>query len=188
MLREFRDGSETAAAVLYGRYAERLRQLARANLSPLLARRIDADDIVQSAFLCFFKAVRQGAYDLPSGEDFWSLLMVIALNRIRLQKAHHGAAKRNVGATKELATTGSSLQVLRQRDDERGAFLRLIIREALERLPLHHQQMIQLRMEGCQVAEIAERLQRSKRSVERVLQDAKQQLRALLEEEVLNED
>src|SRR3954470_24029280 len=83
LLRRLRVGSEDAATALYLRYASRLRHLTAANTSPQLARRVDADDIVQSVFRAFFDGAGQGLYDVPAGEDLWKLLVVIALNKIR---------------------------------------------------------------------------------------------------------
>src|SRR5438067_12874851 len=77
LLRRLRGGSEDAATQLYRRYAHRLRALARANTSAHLARRVDAEDIVQSVFRIFFAAASQGLYDVPAGEDPWKLLLVI---------------------------------------------------------------------------------------------------------------
>src|SRR5205823_9703271 len=102
LLRRLRSGSEDAATQLYRRYAHRLRALARANTSTQLARRVDAEDIVQSVFRIFFTAASQGLYDVPAGEDLWKLLLVIALNKIRAEGVFHQAAKRDVRATAEL--------------------------------------------------------------------------------------
>src|SRR5207248_2352055 len=93
LLRRFRGGSEDAATQLYLRYANRLMALARANRSTDLAARLDAEDIVQSVFRSFFQAARQGQYEVPEGEELWKILLVIALNKIRNQKAFHRAAK-----------------------------------------------------------------------------------------------
>src|SRR3954466_1386611 len=102
LLRRLRGGSEDAATQLYRRYAHRLRALARANTSAHLARRVDAEDIVQSVFRIFFTAASQGLYDVPAGEDLWKLLLVIALNKIRTEGDFHQAAKRDVRTTAEL--------------------------------------------------------------------------------------
>lgn len=48
--------------------------------------------------------------------------------------------------------------------------LRLTIEDLTQDLPEAHKQMIQLRIEGYAVSEIAEKVARSKRSTERVLQ------------------
>src|SRR5918911_5741043 len=102
LLRRLRGGSEDPAPNLSRRYAHRLRALARANTSTHLARRVDAEDIVQSVFRVFFAAASQGLYDVPAGEDLWKLLLVIALNKIRSEGVFHQAAKRDVRATAEL--------------------------------------------------------------------------------------
>src|SRR5712691_3278020 len=99
LLRRFRLGSEDAAAELYRRYAPRLRRLARRQCSSVLARRVDADDIVQSVFCAFFQAARKGYYDVPDGEDLWKLLLVIALNKMRSSQTFHLAARRAVRLT-----------------------------------------------------------------------------------------
>ena len=66
-------------------------------------------------------------------------------------------------------------------DDDTAAesFLQLVIDEALERLPEPHRQMVRMRIEGHEVAEIATTTARSKRSVERVLQDFRRHLAAV---------
>ena len=188
LLRRFRNGNQEAATALYVRYAERLRALAQTNLSRNLARRIDPEDIVQSVFRCFFEAVGRGSYDLPSGADLWSLLMVIALNRIRIQEGFHRAAKRDVRVTADVGTVDPTPFVRLKKDDTRSNFLRLVLRESLDRLPPHHRTVIQLRMEGYEVAEIAQLVVRSKRTVERILQEALNQLRILLDEEESHDD
>src|SRR3954454_15874075 len=90
LLERFRRGSQDAATQLYLRYAERLRGLARAQISPLLARRIALDDVVQSVFGSFFRRAAEGFYDVPAGEELWRLFLVLALNKIRgLASYHH---------------------------------------------------------------------------------------------------
>ena len=56
LIQQFQQGSQEAATELYLRYANRVRALAQAKCSAELAARLDADDIVQSVFRCFFQA------------------------------------------------------------------------------------------------------------------------------------
>ena len=58
-----------------------------------------------------------------------------------------------------------------------------MIDEALGRLRPAQRRMVELRVEGYEVAEIAQKTQRSKRTVERSLQQAREQLGSLLHEE-----
>src|SRR5438132_11649012 len=99
LVHQFQEGSQAAATELYLRYANRVRALAQARCSTELAARLDADDIVQSVFRCFFQAARRGYYDVPAGEELWGILLVIALNKIRDARAFHTAAKRDVRLT-----------------------------------------------------------------------------------------
>ena len=68
-------------------------------------------------------------------------------------------------------------------DSEASALLRIAVREALDRLPPEHRRVIELRMESYEVVEIAGITGRSKRSVERILQDGRVRLSKLLLED-----
>jgi RNA polymerase sigma-70 factor (ECF subfamily) len=182
LVRRLRAGSESAADHLYTRYAARLRALARAKLSADLAGRVDPDDIVQSVFRRFFQAARRDGYDVPAGEDLWDLLLVITLNRVRSEQAFQRAAKRDVRRTARGRGNDDPLAAVADRDESAAAALRLYVAEALEKLPADHRQAVELRMEGYEVAEIARALGRSKRTGERLLQEAREVLRAALSE------
>jgi RNA polymerase sigma-70 factor (ECF subfamily) len=180
LLRRLRAGSEDAATELYVRYARRLRALARANTSAHLARRVDAEDIVQSVFRIFFTGASQGLYDVPAGDDLWKLLLVIALNKLRGEGVFHRAAKRDVRVTAELDRLEPAAEP-EDGEDFTTNFLRLVVRDTLERLPPAEREMLELRMEGFEVAEIADHVGRSKRTVERSLQQARVRLKSLLD-------
>jgi RNA polymerase sigma-70 factor, ECF subfamily len=182
LVRRLRAGSETAAGRLYTRYVARLRALARAKLSAELAGRVDPDDIVQSVFRRFFQAARGDDYDAPAGEDLWNLLLVITLNRVRSEQTYHRAAKRDVRRTTRGKEGEDPLAAIADRDDSAAAALRLYVGETLEKLGADHRRAVELRMEGYEVAEIARELGRSKRSGERLLQEAREVLRAALNE------
>ena len=61
-------------------------------------------------------------------------------------------------------------------------FLQLVIEETLESMPDQHRKIVEMRLEGLDVMEIAEKLGRSKRTVERLLQQARARLSVLLDE------
>ena len=178
LLRRFRSGSQDAATQLYMRYAHRLRSLARSQCSAELARRVDADDIVQSVFSSFFRRAGQGFYDVPAGDELWKLLLVMALHKIRDQGIYHRAAKRDMRRT----TGGDGLDqtLTAPASEAEFAFLEAAVHEALEKLPALHRQVVELRLEGYEVAEIAQTVERSKRTVERILQESRGELKTLL--------
>lgn len=178
LLGRLRHGSEDAATQLYLRYAQRLRALARAKTGTDLAARLDVDDLVQSIFGSFFRGASQGYYEVPAGEELWKLFLVIALNKIRARGAYHRAAKRDVRVTIGDAWNDPANEPEAEDDAAAHGFLQLVIDELLAALPTQQRQMIELRIEGYEVAEIAERTGRSKRTVERVLQEFRKKLEA----------
>jgi RNA polymerase sigma-70 factor (ECF subfamily) len=108
----------------------------------------------------------------------WKLLLVIALHKIRDQGSYHRAAKRDIRRT----TGGEGLEQTVAGPESEGeyAFLEAVVHDALDRLQPLHRRVAELRMEGYEVAEIARQIQRSKRTVERVLQEVRGQLDTLL--------
>jgi RNA polymerase sigma-70 factor (ECF subfamily) len=182
LLRRLRGGQLDAATALYVRYAERLHELTRKRRAADLATRVDPEDIVQSVFRTFFRRAAQGFYDVPEGEDLWKLFLVITLNKIRATGAHHRAAKRDVRATATGAAFEQALATRCVHDEAPLTTLRLVIDELLTSLPESQRTIIELRIEGYEVAEIAARTKRAKRSVERILQNVRQRLHTLVDE------
>lgn len=181
LIRRYRSGCQDAATELYLRYAQRLRGLARAQLSTDLSKQVEIEDVVQSVFGSFFRGVNCALYDVPAGEELWRLLLVIAVHKIRNQGTYHHAAKRDTRRTSNIADLGG---ILESKADESAAyaFLHLVVDEALGSMSVPQRQMVGMRMEGYEVIEIATKSGRSKRTVERLLQQARVKLGALLEE------
>jgi RNA polymerase sigma-70 factor (ECF subfamily) len=176
LLQRLRQGSQDAATQLYLRYAHRLYALTLAQCSGLLARKVDAEEIVQSVFGSFFRGASQGHYDVPAGEELWKLFLVIALNKIRAKGNYYRAAKRDARLTVRGEGIEDQVAARHKGNEEDLAFLQLTVEEALDRLPPQYKEMILLRIEGYEVAEIAEKTGRSQRTVERILQHARQEL------------
>lgn len=183
LVRRLRTGSEDAATQLYLRYAQRLHALSRAKCSPDLKARVDSDDIVQSVFRTFFRRVKQGDYDVPDGEELWKLFLVIGLHKIQSVGAFHRAAKRDVKASVGSDGLDQAAEVAANDDVASMTILQMTIDEVLSELSQSHRDVIQLRIEGHEVAGIAEQLGRSKRSVERILQGFREQMAELIRED-----
>ena len=180
LLRRLRHGEESAATTLYLKYARRLLALAQAKTSTDLAAREEADDIVQSVFKSFFRKASAGLYDVPAGEELWNLLLVITINKIRAKGNYHRAAKRDM----RLAAGEQPLEAVAS--DEAGndvamAELQMVIDGILKDLPDKSAEIVELRIAGHEVNDIVARVKRSKRTVERVLQDFRERLRAKID-------
>ena len=181
LLKRFQNRDFDAATQLYVRYAQRIRDLARAQCSTALSQRIEPDDIVQSVFGSFFRRAAQGEYQVPDGNELWRLLLSIALNKIRAKGIYHSAHKRDVRRTTQLAAVDKWAEPARKGDDAVPyAFLKMVIHETMEQLSNAEKQVIALRIDGYEVAEIAQRTNTSKRSVERCLQEFRSRLALVL--------
>lgn len=174
LVRRYRDGDENAAADIYRRYAPRLRALARRCCTPHYSGRFDADDVLQSVFRAFFHGARNRAYEVPPDGELWGLLMVLALNKVRTLVGFHQADKRAVRNTALLAEPDAHPALAA--DDSAAAFLRMVFDEQVAALPESNRAIIRLRTEGYEVEEIVRATGRSRRTVERVLQDFRARL------------
>jgi RNA polymerase sigma-70 factor (ECF subfamily) len=183
LLENIRQGNQEAAALLYQRYAHRLRGLAQAQCSADLARCVEVEDLVQSVFGSFFRAASQGYYEVPRDEELWSLFLVIALNKIRAKGAYHRAAKRDMRRTVGGPMFEFSLEQVAARDESAQGLLQVTVEDTLSRLPAAHQEVLRLRLEGFEVQEIADKLGRSLRTCERLLQEVRKKLADLLQPE-----
>jgi RNA polymerase sigma-70 factor, ECF subfamily len=173
LLQRWRSGDETAATELVRRYCNRLQALIAARCSTALAAHVDAEDIAQSVFTLVFQGARTQGYTVPDHQELWGLLLVLALNKIRNLERNIRCSKRDVQRKQD---GGLELEKLASRDDAAPAFLHLLMDDELRDWPEPHRAMVRLRLEGYDLAAIAERTQRSTRTVERVLQNFRQRL------------
>lgn len=176
LLHQVQIGSDGAATELYRRYATRLLRLAEMHTGTGLARRIEAEDLVQSVFRTFFRRAADGHYTLPHGDELWKLFLVISLNKIRKKSEFHRAAKRDVNRTQTIGNSQLSS------DDEASQILELTVEELIAELPPSHRGVIRDRIQGFEVADMADRNQISRRTVERILKNFRERMRQELHE------
>jgi RNA polymerase sigma factor (sigma-70 family) len=177
----WRGGDQQAAAELVRRFTVRLLALARSQLSDKLARRVDPEDVVQSAYRSFFTGARADRYEVQRAGDLWQLLAAITIHKLHHQVARHTAGKRAVD--REQGFGGE--------DSRRGLRAELIARDPspadaagivdeldhLTRdLPPLHRQMVDMRLQGYALQEIADATGRCERLVRRVLDRLKVRL------------
>lgn len=187
LLSRVREGDQAAANEIFARYVHRLTSLARRRLSGKLARKVDADDIVQSVFRSFFIRAQDGQYQADRPGSLWRLLAAITVHKVLKQAERHAAAKRSLEAEQSFDSAGSFHGLPPERlCNEPTPSEALALSEELETLlttlrPLHRQ-MIELRLQGCTVEEIAAETSRAERQVRRVLGKARELLEERLTE------
>ncbi|MDZ4820837.1 MAG: ECF-type sigma factor [Planctomycetota bacterium] len=98
LVQRYQSGDQQAAEELFARYVDRLTRLARARLSPQLATRTDAEDIVFSAYRSFFVRARDGRFTLARSGELWKLLVSMTMHKLYRQARHHRAGRRAIQA------------------------------------------------------------------------------------------
>jgi RNA polymerase sigma factor (sigma-70 family) len=178
LLHQTRDGRGEAFALLYRRYARRLRGVVRSQTSRVLAPRFDPEDVVQDAFAALYFEMVAGRCDGPENQDVWGLLVVIALNRVRALANSHRAAQRDIRRTLGGDLSDRLMGSVPAPAEWPLVELRLLTGEVLGRLSPVERRVVQFRIEEYDVASIAARVRVSTRTVERVLHRFRSLLRA----------
>ena len=189
LLAQVQAGDEQAAGELFDRYVNRLVRLEQSRLSKKLGRKVDPEDIVHSAYRSFFIAARDGRFSLEQSGDLWRLLAAITVRKIHGQAKYHGAQKRGLNAEQSICGIGSDSFVAPEavaRDPSPDEAVAVVeeVEQLIKDLDPLQQQMVELRLQGHTLHEIADKVQRSQRTVRRLMEKVK----ANLEQRVHNSD
>src|SRR5262245_22327236 len=146
LARNLRHRPADAAEVIFARYAKRLSRLADRYLSRKLAGRVDAEDVVQSAFRTFFRRCAAGEFQIDRSTQIWQLLAKITVTKARVQGRRHTAARRAVSAEESPAKDFDPVAASPGAED--AAALVDQIEALLEGLSEQHCQVLQRRLQG----------------------------------------
>jgi RNA polymerase sigma factor (sigma-70 family) len=188
LLARWRAGDQKAAEELFRRYVKRLTALARGRLSSKLAGRVDPEDVVQSAYRSFFADAQAGQFELQRGGDLWRLLVSITLHKLHHQVERMQTQKRSVERETSFGTEDSLVLMLGNRaSSEPSPVEAVALADELEQLmrsldPLKRR-ILELRLQGYGLAEIASQVQCGERTVRRVLKEVKDRLEQLRSDE-----
>jgi RNA polymerase sigma-70 factor (ECF subfamily) len=177
LVQRLRDGDPEAAGLVFDRYARRLARAAEQHLTRKLAGRLDGEDVVQSVFRTFFRRHAAGEFRLDTSAQLWRLLLQITLRKARFQARFHLASRRDAAAE---AAGNDDIAFAEALAHEPGpaeaAALVDQIDSLLLGLPELHARVLDKRLQGYTVAEIAEQLAVSRQTVYRVLDLLQQRL------------
>lgn len=181
LLARWREGDQGAAEELFHRYVTQLLALARGHLSAKLAPRFDPEDVVQSAYRSFFAGARDDRYVLERSGDLWRLLAAITLHKLHHQVRRHTAGRRTVDRERRTPPGDTPLgvefeAVARGPSPSEAAAVVDELERVMEPLKPHHRRMVELRLQGHLIDEIAAATGRSERLVRRVLDQVKREL------------
>jgi eukaryotic-like serine/threonine-protein kinase len=179
LLRRLAAGDELAAATIFERYVERLTRLARSRLAAKLAARVDPEDIVLSAYRSFFVAVRQGRFCLRSGGDLWRLLVEVTLHKLYHHVEFHLAQRRSTRREQATPLTAAfEAHIANGPTPDEVVAAADELEFLLEQLDERSQQVVELRLQGREYEEIADRLSCSERTVRRSINLARRLMAA----------
>jgi RNA polymerase sigma-70 factor, ECF subfamily len=177
LLQGLRDRRSSAFRVLNARYIPRLIAWAQALMGQKLRKRLDAEDVVQSALLSWLK------YDffVPSREEeLWGLLRYRTECKVFGKARYHGRIKRC--ASREAPSPDGPEPIdFRHGSPEARVLLDEAIRDIKGGLTDLQMKIIDRMLEGYSGSEIAADLKCSTRSVTRAREAAATALRARLE-------
>ena len=184
LLARWKEGDESAAAKLFDRYVGRLVRLARSRLSERMQRRVEPEDVVQSAYRSFFRKAGEDRYTLEKSGDLWKLMAAITVSKVRGQVEFHTAQKRGV-YSEESVGGGSTFQVnpMAVAEDPTPDDAAQVVEElqqVMEKLDPLQRQILELALQNYEVDEITAKVERSARTVRRALQHVRQMLEGQL--------
>ncbi len=107
------DGDHEVCTRFWSDYGERLSRVAEHRLPAGLRRRVEPEDIVQSACRTFFRRVQGKKLELADRDMLWPLLCAITINKVRQQIRFHCRQRRDPREKKRL--TASPVNSKRQR-------------------------------------------------------------------------
>jgi DNA-directed RNA polymerase specialized sigma24 family protein len=160
-----RHGDEQSAKKLWDCYFERLLKFARRQMSSIPGAVYDEEDTAISTFRILYSKLQQGSYaDLEGRDEFWKLMLSIALRKINRRVDYEAAEKRQIPESHDWRTDEELIaDIPRQALATEYASMLASLRDVnLERVVLW-------KLEGYTNEEIAVKLHRTKRTVQRML-------------------
>jgi RNA polymerase sigma-70 factor (ECF subfamily) len=178
LVMRLRNGEDDAATEFYERYVKRLFGLVHQQMADHLRACVQPEDIVQSVFKSVFRGLTSGDYDAPQSGSLWHLIAIVAVHKVRKNARNRMASKRDDRRTQPLDALEDSALVGSASPKE----FEVAIREAIEGLKPLEQEVVMLRVQGLTVEEISNKLQRSRRGIERNLHTIREKLIQVLDD------
>lgn len=96
LLARLRDGDRSTLGELFDLHRERLWRMVRFRLDRRIAGRVDADDVLQEAFLAAAERIEH-FFQHPSGSMFLWLRWIVGQTMVDVHRRHVGAGMRDAG-------------------------------------------------------------------------------------------
>lgn len=177
LMARLHSGEDSAARELFARFTARLIGLARGHLGGMLARKVEPEDIVQSAYKSFLVRQQQEQRPVDSWDSLWGLLAVITLRKCADKADYFAAAKRDLA--REAGGESWQAAVDREPGPEEAVMLADTVRGLFAMIDdVDERAILELSLQGHSAAEISETTGRAERSVRRLREKIRRQLEA----------
>lgn len=169
-------GEQDAARKLYERYIDQLISLAARKLDRRLGARVDPESVAHSVFESFFEGVQKEEFQLHNWGMVFGLLAHITFNKCLNRKRHHTRQKRDGGPH---VAFDDWQAVAAQPGPVDEAIMAELVEKALATFDDDDRGIVDTFMSGASKDDTAKAHRCSVRSVERVLQEFRQNLERL---------
>lgn len=184
ILQQLNAGESLAAEMVFRRFSGQLIELAQQRLGWRLRRKLDPEDVVQSAFHSFFRMQAADELAFENWDALWGLLSLITIRKCGHRIEHFQAACRDVGRERSAVLRAADVEasradweaVAQQPSPSQAAMLTEAIDELLRPLDDRDRRIVTLALQGSTVPEISEEIGRSERTVQRVFERLKAEL------------
>ncbi|MEP3479961.1 MAG: ECF-type sigma factor [Fuerstiella sp.] len=166
-----------ATEQLWEHFSERMHRLAHRELDSRTRRSYDEHDAANSAFHSLCRGINEGRFEVSDRDSLWALLAVITSRKVAVQRRFERRQKRGGGQVRgdSVFLDADSLGFDDFQSDEPTPEFTAMVAEACQKMlesledPTLRRIAI-LKFEGCNNGEVAHRLERSRRTIERKLE------------------
>jgi RNA polymerase sigma-70 factor (ECF subfamily) len=150
-------------------FSEKLARLAQRHLDTRLARRLDGEDVVQSAFRTFLRRNALGEFQIADAADLWKLLVRITVLKARAKGRFHTADRRDIGHEVNDGNEWLSQLAFGEPDETEALALVETVESLLRDVPDWYAAVLEMRLSDHSATDIALELKLSRQSVQRAL-------------------
>jgi DNA-directed RNA polymerase specialized sigma24 family protein len=164
-IKQLKQGDEQAARDLWSRYFDRICRYAHTRLGDTPRRASDDEDVALSAFHALCAGAREGRFrQLENRDDLWQLLVVIA-SRKATDQWRKASRRPEVGES----ALHAAVELVADARPESLESLAATCAELLPQLDAKLFEVAMMKLEGYTNAEIAQKRNRSEKTIERYL-------------------
>jgi len=187
LIDQLQAGDNTAAAEVFNRFGRRILGLARRQLHSSLRSKVDPEDVLQSVFRSFFSRQRTGRFAIENWDSLWGILMVMTLRKCRRRIQYHRAdrrdAQRETRWDENPEAEGDPGLFARDPTPSEASILVELVGRLMRDLPEEDRAILTLHLQGHTIAEIKAHTGRAMRTIRRVLERIRKQVRTIQADE-----